>query len=39
MVLYKEKDSEKIEKQSTRWRKVLTENVLCNSVIIFFLVA
>ena len=27
VVLYQQKDSEKVEKQSTRWRKCLTDNV------------
>ena len=36
VVLYQKKDSEKVEKQSTRWRKFLTEKKkLCNSAIVW----
>ena len=38
MVLYQKKDSEKVEKQSARWRKFLTEKKnnkkLCNSAVV-----
>ena len=35
MVLYQKNDSEKVEKQSTRRRKILPKKKLCNSVIVF----
>ena len=35
VILYQKKDSEKVEKQSARWRKFLTGKKLYNSAIVF----